>query len=59
MSKLKLDLHDIVNKGKDIDRALNDIMHEAVGKRIPLVGIIPSRASGQVKMPHPAMAGRR
>ena len=49
MSKLKLDLHDIFNKGKDIDRALNDIMQEAVDKRIPLVEIIPGKGSGQLK----------
>ncbi|MEO8068767.1 MAG: Smr/MutS family protein [Flavobacteriales bacterium] len=49
MSKLKLDLHDIFNKGKDIDRALNDIMQEAVDKRIPIVEIIPGKGSGQLK----------
>ena len=49
MSKLKLDLHDIFNKEKDIDRALNDIMQEAVDKRIPLVEIIPGKGSGQLK----------
>ena len=49
MSKLKLDLHDIFNKGRDIDRALNDIMEEAVAKRIPIVEIIPGKGSGQLK----------
>ncbi len=49
MSKLKLDLHEIFNKGKDIDRALNDIMEEAVDKRIPMVEIIPGKGSGQLK----------
>ena len=49
MSKLKLDLHDIFNKGKDIDRALNDIMEEAVDKRIPVIEIIPGKGSGQLK----------
>ena len=49
MSKLKLDLHDIFNKGKDIDRALNDIMEEAVDKRVPIVEIIPGKGSGQLK----------
>ena len=28
--KLKLDLHDIYNRGQDIDRALRDIIDEAV-----------------------------
>ena len=49
MSKLKLDLHEIFNKGRDIDRALNDIMAEAVEKRIPIVEIIPGKGSGQLK----------
>jgi len=49
MSKLKLDLHEIFNKGKDIDRALDDIMQEAVDKRIPIVEIIPGKGSGQLK----------
>lgn len=49
MAKLKLDLHDIYNKGRDIDRALNDVMEEAVDKRIPIVEIIPGKGSGQLK----------
>lgn len=49
MAKLKLDLHDIFNKGRDIDRALNDIIEEAVEKRIALVEIIPGKGSGQLK----------
>ncbi len=49
MAKLKLDLHEIFNKGRDIDRALNDIIEEAVDKRIPIVEIIPGKGSGQLK----------
>ena len=49
MAKLKLDLHNIFNKGKDIDRALNEIIEEAVDKRIALVEIIPGKGSGQLK----------
>lgn len=49
MAKLKLDLHDIHNKGRDIDHALNEIMAEAVDKRIPIVEIIPGKGSGQLK----------
>ncbi len=49
MAKLKLDLHEIFNKGRDIDRALNEIMEEAVDKRIPIVEIIPGKGSGQLK----------
>jgi DNA-nicking Smr family endonuclease len=49
MAKLKLDLHDIHNKGRDIDRALNEVMQEALDKRIPIVEIIPGKGSGQLK----------
>jgi len=49
LGKLKLDLHDIYNKGWKIDQALNDIIDEAVEKRIPLVEIIPGKGSGQLK----------
>lgn len=49
MAKLKLDLHEIFNKGWKIDQALNDIIDEAVEKKIPLVEIIPGKGSGQLK----------
>jgi dsDNA-specific endonuclease/ATPase MutS2 len=47
--KLTLDLHDIYNRGHDIDKALRDIMDEAVRKKAPLVEIIPGKGSGQLK----------
>jgi DNA-nicking Smr family endonuclease len=47
--KLKLDLHDIFNRGRDIERALNDIMREAVEKRAEYIEIIPGKGSGQLK----------
>jgi DNA-nicking Smr family endonuclease len=47
--KLKLDLHDIYNRGGDIDRALRGIINEAVEKRAALVEIIPGKGSGQLK----------
>jgi dsDNA-specific endonuclease/ATPase MutS2 len=47
--KLKLDLHDIYNRGHDIDRALRAIMDEAARTRAPLVEIIPGKGSGQLK----------
>jgi DNA-nicking Smr family endonuclease len=47
--KLKLDLHDIYNRGEEIERALNAIMQEAVAKKAPLVEIIPGKGSGQLK----------
>ena len=47
--KLTLNLHDIYNRGPDIDRALRDIMDEAVRQKAPLVEIIPGKGSGQLK----------
>jgi len=49
MAKLKLDLHEIFNKGWKIDQALNDLIDEAVEKRIPIIEIIPGKGSGQLK----------
>ncbi len=49
MAKLVLDLHDIYNKGKKIDEALNDIIDQAVDRRIKVVEIIPGKGSGQLK----------
>ncbi|MDQ6848717.1 MAG: Smr/MutS family protein [Actinomycetota bacterium] len=47
--KLVLDLHDIYDRGADIDRALNAIIDEAVAKKAKLVEIIPGKGSGQLK----------
>lgn len=47
--KLKLDLHDVYNRGQDIDRALRGILDEAVAKKATLVEIIPGKGSGQLK----------
>jgi dsDNA-specific endonuclease/ATPase MutS2 len=47
--KLKLDLHDVYNKGDEIERALRQIINEAVAKKAPLVEIIPGKGSGQLK----------
>ena len=49
MAKLKLDLHDIYNKGGLIDKELENIIREAVEKKIELVEIIPGKGSGQLK----------
>ncbi|MEE9371566.1 MAG: Smr/MutS family protein [Saprospiraceae bacterium] len=49
MAKLKLDLHDIYNKGWLIDKALNDVIEEAIEKRIKEVEIISGKGSGQLK----------
>jgi dsDNA-specific endonuclease/ATPase MutS2 len=47
--KLTLDLHDIYNRGQDIDRALRGIIDEAIRTRAPVVEIIPGKGSGQLK----------
>ncbi|MFW6136494.1 MAG: Smr/MutS family protein [Candidatus Aminicenantaceae bacterium] len=49
MAKLKLDLHDIYNKGDEIEKELNRIIEEAVEKKIKTVEIIPGKGSGQLK----------
>ncbi|OFX39019.1 MAG: DNA mismatch repair protein MutS [Bacteroidetes bacterium GWA2_32_17] len=49
MAKIKLDLHDIHNKGKDIDIALHNIIEEAINCKIETIEIIPGKGSGQLK----------
>lgn len=49
MAKLKLDLHDVYNNSKAIDKALEDIFEEAVACKIREVEIIPGKGSGQLK----------
>ena len=49
MAKLKLDLHDIYNKGQLIDQALENIVQEAIDRKIKTVEIIPGKGSGQLK----------
>lgn len=48
-ARLKLDLHEIYNRGADIDRALQSIMEEAVRIKASVVEIIPGKGSGQLK----------
>jgi len=49
MAKIKLDLHDIFNKGNSIEAELNRVINEAIEKRIALVEMIPGKGSGQLK----------
>jgi len=49
MAKIKLDLHDIFNKGRAIEDELDRVIREAVAKRVSLVEIIPGKGSGQLK----------
>jgi DNA-nicking Smr family endonuclease len=47
--KLKLDLHEIYNRGGELDHALRAVIDEAIAKRAPLVEIIPGKGSGALK----------
>jgi dsDNA-specific endonuclease/ATPase MutS2 len=47
--KLKLDLHDIFNKGNEIDKALRGVIDEAIANKVKLVEIIPGKGSGALK----------
>ena len=49
MTQLKLDLHDIYNRSDQIERALMDILNEAVGIKAKTVEIIPGKGSGALK----------
>jgi DNA-nicking Smr family endonuclease len=49
MSKLILDLHEIYNKSWKIDKALKEIIDEAMANKIPEIVIIPGKGSGQLK----------
>ena len=49
MAKLVLDLHEIFNQGTKIEAALDDIMQQAISKKIALVEIIPGKGSGVLK----------
>lgn len=47
--KLKLDLHDVYNRGDEIDRALQEVIDEAVRIKAKTVEIIPGKGSGALK----------
>jgi len=47
--KLQLDLHDIYNRGGEIDRALQAVIDEAVATKAGVVEIIPGKGSGALK----------
>ncbi len=47
--KLTLDLHDIYNRGDEIERALRRIFDEAAAKKAPMIEIIPGKGTGQLK----------
>ena len=47
--KLTLDLHDIYNRGTEIEKALQGIIDDAIAKKAKVVEIIPGKGSGQLK----------
>lgn len=49
MAKIKLDLHDIYNDSRAIDKALQQAFEDAIDKKIKEVEIIPGKGSGQLK----------
>jgi len=49
MGRIKLDLHDIFNKGDEVERQLQRAFDEAIAKRISEIEIIPGKGSGQLK----------
>jgi dsDNA-specific endonuclease/ATPase MutS2 len=48
MGRIKVDLHDVYNDSKAIDRALHDAFEEAIDKKIKEIEIIPGKGSGQL-----------
>lgn len=49
MAKLKLDLHGIFNKDRELNRSLHEIIEKALEKKIKTIEIIPGKGSGQLK----------
>ena len=47
--RLKLDLHNVYNRGRDIDEALRAVIDEAVRTKATVLEIIPGKGSGQLK----------
>jgi len=49
VAKIKVDLHDIYNNTKAIDKALQTAFEEAIERKIREVEIIPGKGSGQLR----------
>ena len=49
MGRIKVDLHDIYNNSKAIDKALQQAFEDAIDKKIKEVEIIPGKGSGQLR----------
>ena len=49
MARIKIDLHDIYNNSKAIERTLQEAFDDAVDKKIREIEIIPGKGSGQLR----------
>lgn len=49
MSKLKLDLHGIYDRGEEIDLALGQMLEEAARIKASSLEIIPGKGTGQLR----------
>ena len=49
MARIKLDLHEVYNSSKAIDKALHDVFEQAIEKKIREVEIIPGKGTGQLR----------
>jgi DNA-nicking Smr family endonuclease len=49
MKKITLDLHDVFNKHKEIEKSLRELMVRARDEKVRIVEIIPGKGSGQLK----------
>ena len=49
MARIKLDLHNIYNDSRAIDKALLKAFEDAIDKKIREVEIIPGKGSGQLR----------
>jgi len=49
MKKLTIDLHEIYNKDREIERTLRNMLRDANEKNIKVVELIPGKGSGQLK----------
>jgi dsDNA-specific endonuclease/ATPase MutS2 len=49
VSRLKLDLHDIYDRGAEVDRALRSALDEAARTRAKVLEVVPGKGTGQLK----------
>jgi len=49
MARIKVDLHDVYNSSKAIDKALNDAFEQAIARKIREVEIISGKGTGQLR----------